>query len=373
MSQMKKMKTFATSVVLALAISSISHAQGQGKLSASSLLQGMGNVASNLSRRDAGLGKTREAAIWRQWADLFHTQARQTPPQMCAAELAAFEVNALRKFAVVMEARGNAPAARLYRASAALWQDVANQIARGGEVIVRFPDEFLVVLPGVPGTPWENMQRPVTTPVPPPVVVQPQPNPVATAVLQEAASLDAQSRAVNQLLAQLQANVNANPGASLRTPVSAPPFNAAPGGDAASLINRLNSMSAADVNKLMGQGHWLDQFTPNWLKNAGGNPLAQFGVPNGLMGALGTSDLSRILNPSELDRLAPQLRQAQILGNLAGGMAAEQNIRNQVQSDFYKQLSNKAAFEAKISKIPDEVRLEALLNYIRSQSNPSIH
>lgn len=371
---MKKMKTFVAGVVLALAISSFCHAQGQGKLSASSLLQGMGNVASNLSRRDAGLGKTRDAAIWRQWADLFQTQARQTPPQMCAAELAAFEVNALRKFAVVMEARGNAPAARLYRASAALWQDVANQIARGGEVIVRFPDEFLVVLPGVPGTPWENVQRPVITPpVTPPVVVQPQPNPVATAVLKEAASLDAQSRAINQLLAQLQANVNTNPGTLLRTPVSTPPFNTASGGDISSLINRLNSMGAADVNKLMGQGHWLDQFTPYWLKNAGGNPLAQFGVPNGLMGALGTSDLSRILNPSELDRIAPQLRQAQILGNLAGGMAAEQNIRNQVQSDFYKQLFDKAAFDAKISKIPDEVRLEALLNLIRSQSNPSIH
>ncbi len=369
---MKKMKTFAASVVLALAISSLSHAQGQGKLSASALLQGMGSVASNLARRDAGLGKVRDAAIWQQWADLFQTQSRQTPPQMCAAELAAFQVNALRKFAVVMEARGNAPAARLYRASAGMWQDMANQIARGGEVIVRFPDEFLVVLPGVPGTPWERMQSPAAIPVVPPTV-QPQPNPVATAVLKEAASLDAQSRAINQLLAQLQANVNTNPGTLLRTPVSTPPFNTAPGGDISSLINRLNSMSAADVNKLMGQGHWLDQFTPYWLKNAGGNPLAQFGVPNGLMGALGTSDLSRILNPSELDRIAPQLRQAQILGNLAGGMAAEQNIRNQVQSDFYKQLFDKAAFDAKISKIPDEVRLEALLNLIRSQSNPSIH
>jgi hypothetical protein len=348
---MKKMKTFVTSVVLALAISSFCHAQGQGKLSASALLQGMGNVASNLSRRDAALGKMRDAAIWQQWADLFQTQARQTPPQMCAAELAAFEVNALRKFAVVMDGRGNAPAARLYRAAAVMWQDMANQIARGGEVIVRFPDEFLVVLPGVPGTPWENVSSPSVV----------RPAPAQPAIPQT------NNNQAAQLLALLQAQ-------NQRPAVGITPFNpAASGSDISSLINRLNSLSAAEVNQLMGQGHWLDQFTPYWLKNAGGNPLAQFGIPSGLMGALGTSDLSRILNPSELDRIAPQLRQAQILGNLAGGMAAEQNIRNQVQSDFYKQLSNKAAFDAKISKIPDEVLLESLLNYIRPLSNPSIH
>ncbi len=140
---MKKMKTFAMSVVLALAISSFCHAQTQGRpggLSASSLLQGISNVASNLSRRDTQLGKSRDAAIWQQWADLFQTQSRQAPPQMSAADLAALQVNALQKLVVILEARGQVPAARLYRASAAMWQDMANQIARGGDVIVRFPE-----------------------------------------------------------------------------------------------------------------------------------------------------------------------------------------------------------------------------------------
>ncbi len=61
------------------------------------------------------------------------------------------------------EAAGNLAYGRLCRASSAMWQDMAKQIQRGGEVIVRFPNEFLTVLPGAPLAPWEQM-RPVRNP-----------------------------------------------------------------------------------------------------------------------------------------------------------------------------------------------------------------
>src|SRR5437667_12002247 len=66
--------------------------------------------------------------------------------------------NGLPQLAAAADARGLTAYARLCRASAAMWQDMANQIVRGGEVIVRFPDEFLVVIPGAPLTPWANLR-----------------------------------------------------------------------------------------------------------------------------------------------------------------------------------------------------------------------
>jgi hypothetical protein len=91
-------------------------------------------------------------------------------------------------------------------------------------------------------------------------------------------------------------------------------------------------MSSAEVNARLQGGHWLDQVTPNWVKLApGGNVLAQFGIGNGLLGTLGTRDINRILNPQELNQIAGRLRQAQILGNVAGGQAAQNRVYNDVQ------------------------------------------
>jgi hypothetical protein len=98
------------------------------------------------------------------------------------------------------------------------------------------------------------------------------------------------------------------------------------------MIQRLNSMSAADVGALTSRPHWLDQFTPNWVKNApGGNLLAQFGIGNGLMKELGSLDLTKMLDASRLDAVRSRLRQAEILGNVAAGQAAQNRVFNEVQ------------------------------------------
>ena len=113
------------------------------------------------------------------------------------------------------------------------------------------------------------------------------------------------------------------------------------------MLNRLNSMSAAEVNARMGQGHWLDQFTPNWMKNApGGNVLAQFGIGNGLMATLGTQDINKIFDQKALQQIAGKLRQAQILGNIAGGQAAQNRVYNQVQQYQNYQMADKDRLEA---------------------------
>jgi hypothetical protein len=113
------------------------------------------------------------------------------------------------------------------------------------------------------------------------------------------------------------------------------------------LINKLNSMSSADVNALMSKPSIWDQFTPNWVKNApGGNVLAQFGIGNGLMKELGTTDINKILDPKGLDAIQGKLRQAQILGNIAGGQAAQNKVYNDVQKNQNLLLAEKDKAEA---------------------------
>ena len=283
---------------------------GAGQMSGSRLLKGLAGVAQGLAQRDAGLGRSADAANWQAWAQLYAAGAQALPPTLSAAQMTALNAAYCDRLAGASESRGAAPLGRFYRASSTMWRDLTGQIARGGQVIVRFPDELLRPIPGAPGTPWERVSAP--SPL--------QPGGAAPNGAQALAALRAQ--------------------ASNRSATA--PFS----GDAAGLINRLNSMSQADVNALMAKGSPLDQFTPYWLKKApGGNVLAQFGIGNGLMGTLGTRDINRILNPAELERIQPKLRQAQILGNLAGGMAAERKVRNEVQKYDYRRSLEKDAEE----------------------------
>jgi hypothetical protein len=105
-------------------------------------------------------------------------------------------------------------------------------------------------------------------------------------------------------------------------------------GDAAGLINRLNSMSQADVNRLMSKPSMWDQLTPSWLKKSGGNVLGAAGVPSGLLRDV--SRLDNLADPAANARVDKQMRTVQKLGGISAGMAVEQKVRNSVQREFYK-------------------------------------
>jgi len=290
----KVVTVFVVSAVMMLGFGAMGRANAQ--MSGSDLLRGIARVAGSLARRDIERGRTADAANWQGWAALYQAGAAQIPPQMSAQQMLRLNIDFCRQMERRASVQGHRPLANLYRASVAMWQDLLRQVERGGEVIVHFPDEMLIPIPGAPGTPWERMQ--VRPEVQKPLVTTP--------------------------------------------PVSSPSF----GSDIQSLLQRLNSMSQADVNRLIGREHWLDQFTPWWWDKMGGNPLAQFGIGKGLMGTLGTTDPSRIFNQSELDRIAPLLRQAQIMGNVSAGIAARDRVYSDVARYENYRLADKAAFEA---------------------------
>jgi hypothetical protein len=193
--------------------------------------------------------------------------------------------------------------------------------------------------------------------------------------------LAAQSRAVDQTLANLASNPQAIRRAAelqairavaasqqrTRSAISAqqalqllsaakqqaPLFSGADGPE--QLISKLNSLSSTDVAALTSKPNVLDQFTPNWVKKApGGNVLAQFGIGNGLLKELGTTDPKRIFDPNGLKSIQGKLRQAQILGNLAAGQAAENKIRNDVQKNQNLLLADKDAAE-KLRQLYEQV------------------
>src|SRR5438552_7689786 len=152
-------KPLITGIAIAVLLFGIgSSRKAQADLPAANLLNGIANVANSLSMRDAQQGKLQQAAIWRGWADFYRGYVPQCPPNLPASRLATMNANGLPQLAAAADARGLTAYARLCRASAAMWQDMANQIVRGGEVIVLFPDEFLVVIPGAPLTPWANLR-----------------------------------------------------------------------------------------------------------------------------------------------------------------------------------------------------------------------
>jgi hypothetical protein len=157
----------------------------------------------------------------------------------------------------------------------------------------------------------------------------------------QAAATTARQRQAAALLSLLLARASsraAAPVASLPNTPPIAPFDAS--GGAQGLINRLNSMSQADVDQLMSRPSILNQFTPSWLKRSGGNALGTSGVPAGLMRDL--SRLDNLADPAANARIDKQLRTVQKLGGIAGGMAAEQKVRNSVQKDFYKDLAVKS-------------------------------
>ncbi len=308
---MKSQRIFAVSLILVM---QFAECAVSADLPAAKLLHGISNVAAGLASRDDQKGKLQDAAIWRQWSSFYSLQSRLMPAQIQASQLAAVEVLGMAQMSINLKAQGNHHAAGFYAAAARMWKDMADQIARRGDVIVHFPDEFISPIPGAPGTPWVRTRS------------------AAVAARQEDT---ARLRALLQQMAIQQRQVTAQ-----RQP-------ALFGGSVDQMISRLNSMNQGEVDSIMNRGHWLDAFTPYWLKNApGGNVLAQFGIGNGLMGTLGTTNISRIFNPAELAAIQSRLRMAQILGGLSAGQAEQNRIYNQVYKNQNLAQADKDHLEA---------------------------
>jgi hypothetical protein len=156
--------------------------------------------------------------------------------------------------------------------------------------------------------------------------------PMGQQVAQQMAQIDPQTRA--QIIALLQARAaQMNGAAPARGNVQ---FDTT--GGAAGFINRLNNMSQAEVNQLMAQPNFLNQFTP---KNFG--PLAGTGISSSLVRAAG--NVNTIFDPAAQRAIDSRLGNVRRMGTMAQGMAAEQNIRNQV-NNWYNKLNADHQYEA---------------------------
>src|ERR1043166_1943966 len=107
----------------------------QADLPAADLLRGISNVAANLAARDQKLGRLQQAAIWSGWAEFYRGYALQCSRDLKASTYAALNAGPLPRIGEAAEAKGLLAYARLCRAGAGMWQNMADQIARGGEVI----------------------------------------------------------------------------------------------------------------------------------------------------------------------------------------------------------------------------------------------
>ena len=136
-------------------------------------------------------------------------------------------------------------------------------------------------------------------------------------------------------------------------------------GGAEGLINRLNSMSQAEVNQLMAQPNFLSQFTPKGYNN----PLAQAGVPAGLMRDV--TNLNNLFDPNMQSSIDKRLVNVRRMGGVSAGMAAERNVRNQVQQHDYKRMADNASAATRRQLSADEAALGESLARLRRQTNYS--
>lgn len=167
-------------------------------------------------------------------------------------------------------------------------------------------------------------------------------------------------------IAQLIEMMRVRAGAQAAQRGSLAPFDST--GGAQSMIARLNSMSQADVNRLMSQPSVWDQFTPYWYKRDGGNVLGRAGVPSGLMRDV--SRLDNLFDSTAQRNIDRRLANVNRLAGVSAGMAAEQNVRNQVQKWDYKLMADRASSATKSQLIADEARLSELLKRLNPSNRP---
>jgi hypothetical protein len=130
-------------------------AAGPAGVSGRALLEGMAAVADRYAQATWAQTKYEESVTWSSWALLYRGQERGVPASVTGQQLALVAARASRQYAQQSAQLGNAPLARLYSASAAFWQDLYQQLARGARPLrVRFPAEMATPIKDAPGTPW---------------------------------------------------------------------------------------------------------------------------------------------------------------------------------------------------------------------------
>lgn len=134
-------------------------------------------------------------------------------------------------------------------------------------------------------------------------------------------------------------------------------------GGIAGMIGRLNSMSQADVDRLMARPHFLNQFTPKSF-----DPLAGTGISSAVVRAAGNT--RTILDARAQQALERQLVTVRRMGAIAQGMAAERNVRNQVSKHEYDQMFRKSSEEAKGRLYAEQAVLAELLRRLGRANRP---
>jgi len=130
-------------------------------LTASDLIYRVGDEAAKEAFQSSDQDESDAAQLWRQWATRYWNHADQLRGRpIPLAQYLQGNMNYARRAAQQAAAAGNMPAARFYDASSRFWNDIYQQLANGQKPAIHFPKrEMLNPIPGLPGTPWENMGR----------------------------------------------------------------------------------------------------------------------------------------------------------------------------------------------------------------------
>lgn len=103
--------------------------------------------------------RANDATQWQEWASLYGNSAKDARlQQLDAQSFARNNAKFNQQEAQVMVRNGIQPAADLYDASAQMWMDLAQQLARGADKLqVHFPErQMLTPIGGLAGTPWQD-------------------------------------------------------------------------------------------------------------------------------------------------------------------------------------------------------------------------
>ena len=159
---MKKM--FALAALFAVLLGSmltrpaagVRAAMPQSGVTGEDLLNELTNRLVRIARRYENRGDGREAGIWLQWADRYRAQAPYLS-KVSARRYLRQNIAYCSTAASQAEGAGLDALAELYSDSRDLWKEIDENLGnRVSDLEVNFPRSMLRVIPGAPGTPWED-------------------------------------------------------------------------------------------------------------------------------------------------------------------------------------------------------------------------